>query len=239
LLEAELLGRRLLDDSGRIAPTRVLQVFREGDSGEAATAAFESAVRSGVIHVTRHAIPRGAPATAVAAALGGGPPADAIVLWLRPSDLAGLPAQPPPHAAIYLSGQMATLEHAPLPAAWRTGVEMTYPCDLPDRRRVRVDFAMSWFNARHIALVSERTQVDTYLALGLLSETLKALTDTFVRDYLLEHMEDTLAHRIMTGYYPRLGMATGQRYASKGAYLVRFASTRGAAVVPDGEWTVP
>jgi hypothetical protein len=148
-------------------------------------------------------------------------------------------SRPPAHAAIYLSGQMAALEHAPLPPAWRAGVEMTYPCDLPDRRRVRVDFALSWFNARHIGLVAERTQVDTYLALGLLSETLKGMADTFVRDYLVEHLEETLAHRIMTGYYPRLGVATGQRYASKGGYLVRFAAAQGTAVVPDGEWTVP
>jgi hypothetical protein len=239
LLEAELLGKRLLSDPARAAPARVLQVLREGDSGEAAAAAFERAVRSDAVRVSRRTIPRAAPVAAVAAALRADPSADAIVLWLRPADLAGLPPQPPAHAAIFLSGQMAALERAPLPAAWRSGVEMTYPCELPDRRRVRVDFAMSWFNARHIALVSERTQVDTYLALGLLSETLKSLTDTFVRDYLVEHMEETLAHRIMTGYYPRLGMATGQRFASKGGYLVRFASAKGTAVVADGEWTVP
>jgi len=238
-LEAELLARHMLADSARPTPMRVLQVFREGDSGEAAAAAFEGVARSGAMQVSRRAIPRGAPVAAVAGALGGDPRADAVVLWLRPSDLAGLPPQPPAHAAIYLSGQMATLEHAPLPPAWRARVEMSYPCDLPDHRRVRVDFAMSWFNARHIALVSERTQIDTYLALGLLSETLKAMTDTFVRDYLVEHMEETLAHRIMTGYYPRLGMATGQRYASKGGYLVRFAAAKGTAVVAVGDWTVP
>lgn len=239
LLEAELLGRRLRDEPGRAAPARVLQVYREGDSGEAAAAALERTAQAGAIRSTRRVIARAAPPAAVAAALRGSQDADAIVLWLRPADLAALPARPPAHAAVYLSGQMAALEHAPLPAAWRAGVEMTYPCDLPDRRRVRVDFAMSWFNARHIRLVAERTQVDTYLALGLLSETLKGMTDTFVRDYLVEHLEETLAHRIMTGYYPRLGVATGQRYASKGGYLVRFAAAQGTAVVPDGEWTVP
>ena len=239
LLEAELLGGRLRDTPSHGVPVRVLQVYREGDSGEAAAAALERALQSSSIRVIRRAIPRAAAPTAVAAALRGDPHADAVVLWLRPSDLAGLPPQPPANAALYLSGQMAALEHAPLPAAWRAGVEMTYPCDLPDRRRVRVDFAMGWFRARHIPLVAERTQVDTYLALGLLSETLKGVTDTFVRDYLVEHLEETLAHRILTGYYPRLGVATGQRYASKGGYMVRFASAQGTAVVPDGEWTVP
>jgi len=239
LLEASLLGARLREEAGHGAASRVLQVYREGDSGEAAATALERTLQGDAIRVTRRAIPRAAPLAAVAAAMKGASRADAVVLWLRPSDLAGLPARPPESAAVYLSGEMAALERAPLPPAWRAGVEMTYPCELPDRRRARVDFAMGWFRARRIPLVAERTQVDTYLALGLLSETLKGLTDTFVRDYLVEHFEETLAHRILTGYYPRLGMATGQRYASKGGYFVRFASAQGTAVVPDGDWTVP
>ena len=88
-------------------------------------------------------------------------------------------------------------------------------------------------------MVAEQLQVDTYLALGLLSETLKGMVDTFVRDYLVERLEDTLAHRIVTGYYPHLGMSTGQRYASKGGYLVHMAAPQGTAVVADGDWTVP
>jgi len=239
LLEASLLGARLREEAGHGAASRVLQVYREGDSGEAAATALERTLQGDAIRVTRRAIPRAAPLAAVAAAMKGASRADAVVLWLRPSDLAGLPARPPESAAVYLSGEMAALERAPLPPAWRAGVEMTYPCELPDRRRARVDFAMGWFRARRIPLVAERTQVDTYLALGLLSETLKGLTDTFVRDYLVEHFEETLAHRILTGYYPRLGMAAGQRYASKGGYFVRFASAQGTAVVPDGDWMVP
>ncbi|MGN6530117.1 MAG: cytochrome C, partial [Burkholderiaceae bacterium] len=163
----------------------------------------------------------------------------ALVLSLRPAELAGLPPRPPDQGLVYLSGQMAGLERAPLPAGWRARAEMAYPCDLPDRRRVRVDFAMGWFRARQIPLVAERTQVDTYLALGLVSETVKALTDTFVPEYFVEHLEDTMAHRIMTGYYPRLGMTTGERYVSKGGYFVRFAGAQGTAVVADGDWTVP
>ena len=239
LLEAALLARRLIGEPQRPAASHVLQVYRAGDSGEAAAAAMAASLHAAGITVSRRVVPATAPAAAVADALRSAPGFGAMVLWLRPADLAALPATPPANVSVYLSGQMAALERAPLPAAWRSSVEMTYPCDLPERRRVRVDFAMGWLRARNIPLVAERTQVDTYLALGLLSETLKGLTDTFVRDYLVEHVEDTLAHRIMTGYYPRLGVAVGQRYASKGGYLVRFASAQGRAVVPDGGWIVP
>jgi hypothetical protein len=239
LLEAELMGRSLLAEPGRQGPSRVLQILRSGDSGEAAAASLAQALRAGGATVSQRVLPPGAPPAAAADALRGEPGADAVVLWLRPNDLAALPVNPPAGSTVFLSGLMAGLERAPLPPLWRANVQMAYPFDLPDRRRVRVDFALGWFRARHISLVADQTQIDTYLALGLLSEVLKGMVDTFVRDYLVEHLEDTLAHRIMTGYYPRLGMAVGQRYVSKGGYLVNFAAAQGTALVADGGWTVP
>ena len=239
LLEAELVGRSLLTAPRRTDAARVFQVYRVGDGGEAAAAALEEALRAQGIEVFERLVPRAAPAAAVANALLGVRDGDTVMLWLHPADLAGLPSNPPLGSVIFLSGAMAGLERAPLPPAWRTEGRMAYPFDLPDRRRVRIDFALGWFRARHIPVVAERTQVDTYLALGLLSESLKSMADTFVRDYLVERLEDTLAHRIMTGYYPRMGIAVGERYASKGGYLVRFAGQQGTALVADGDWIVP
>jgi hypothetical protein len=90
-----------------------------------------------------------------------------------------------------------------------------------------------------IAVVAERVQVDTYVACGILSETLSDMLDAFVRDYLIERVETMLGHRLSNGYYPRLSLAPGQRFASKGGYLVRFAEGQGTQVVAAGEWTVP
>jgi hypothetical protein len=92
---------------------------------------------------------------------------------------------------------------------------------------------------RHVALVDEQVQTDTYLACNLLSDTLNRMSDSFIRDYLVERMEEALAHRIVTGYYPRLGLAQNQRFASKGGYMVKFASPEGPALKPVGEWVVP
>jgi hypothetical protein len=65
------------------------------------------------------------------------------------------------------------------------------------------------------------------------------MLDNLVPDYLLERMEVELSHRIINGYYPRLGLVPGQRFASKGAYLVRFPDRTGTRVVTDGDWIVP
>jgi hypothetical protein len=104
---------------------------------------------------------------------------------------------------------------------------------------VRVDYALSWFRIRRIPVVAQQVQADTYLACGLVSETLSHMVDAFVRDYLIERVEMALDHRVMTGYYPRLTLAPGQRFASKGGYIVRFTDPQGTKVAPLGEWITP
>jgi len=48
-----------------------------------------------------------------------------------------------------------------------------------------------------------------------------------------------LEHRVITGYYPRLALAPGQRFASKGGYIVRFAEDSGTKLAAASDWLVP
>jgi hypothetical protein len=234
-LEADLLADRLLGEH-ESPPKRVVQIYRSADVGAAGAKALGEILQPRGVKVTSRAIdsPRG-----LATALNDVTSADALVLWLRPEDLRRLPP-PPGSGALFVSGLMAGLESAPLPPSWLARAHMSFPADLPENRRVRLDYALSWFRVRHIPVVDERLQADTYLACGLLSETLKHMVDAFVPDYLVESLESTVEHRVLTGYYPRLTLAPGQRFASKGGYLVRFEVTQGQArVLPDGPWLTP
>jgi len=240
LLEAELIASALLDASRGAMPRTVRQLYRAGDSGEAGALALAAALKPHAITVSSQVLPRGAPGEGLAEALRGSETVDALVLWLRPADVATLGTAPPAApAAVFMSGLMGGLERTPLPPSWRSRTRLAYPFDLPERRRVRVDFALGWFRIRQVAVVAEQVQADTYLACGLLSETLNHMVDTFVRDYLVERFEDMLERRVVTGYYPRLALATGQRFASKGGYIVRLPEAKGARLIVDRDWFVP
>ena len=63
--------------------------------------------------------------------------------------------------------------------------------------------------------------------------------DNFVRDYLIERIEDMLSHRVLSGLYPRLGLAPGQRFASKGGYIVHLTEFAGTQIAADTDWVVP
>jgi len=142
-------------------------------------------------------------------------------------------------ARVYLSGLLGGLERAQLPEEWRARASMTYPFDLPDRRGVRLDYPLGWFSFTHIPLVAEQVQTDTYLACSLLADVLNRMSDNFVRPYLIEQLQGLLEHRLITGYYPRLSLASNQRFASKGGFVVRFRDAAGPALVAEGDWVVP
>jgi hypothetical protein len=232
LLEADLIADSLTNTPNQPAPIRVQQIYRTDDVGSTAADALGRALKALGISVVSHAFAPGASLSGALRTVGSG---DALVLWLRSDDLRSLPVGPATRL-VYASGLMGAVDAVSLPEAWRERVHFTYPVDLPERRRVRVDYARSWFRIRQIPVLDEQLEADTYLACGLLSETVKHLVDAFVPDYLIERLEDTVEHRILTGYYPRLTLGPNQRFASKGGFLVHFESTR---LVPDGEWMTP
>ena len=238
-LEAGLIANRILNpDSGKVAKV-VHQVYRAGDSGEAGATTLASALERQGIKVRSYVISAGAPGKGVSQALRKASAADALVLWLRPKDVAALGRAPKEPATVFLSGLLGGLDRSPLPASWRSRTRVAYPFALPEERRINVDYAFGWFRIRQIPVVDEQVQADTFLACGLLAETLKHMADTFVPEYLVERVEDMIDHRIVTGYYPHLTLAPGQRFASKGGYIARFADSSSSRLFADGAWIVP
>jgi hypothetical protein len=231
LLEAELLAARL-----PAGTHHVVQVYREDDIGAAAAQSLAGDVHA--MQVDNYPLKAGADAAQLATAVSHAAAGDALILWLRPEDLRQLPAAATP-ASIWISGLMGGLEHAPLPTAWLATAHLSYPFDLPEQRRFRMTWPLTWFKTQGIQVTDERTQVDTYLSCVILAESVGALWGNFVRDYLLETYENMLSFRTLNAYYPHLSLGPGQRFASKGGYIVHFADAGGPSVVKDGEWLVP
>jgi hypothetical protein len=236
LLEAGLMASRLGAQRAAGEARRIVQIYRAGDVGEGAAAALRAALKSSDVQVAERRLGRSDRVDAAVRNVGS---RDTAVLWLRPDDIAALTSPPTPGLQVLMSGLMGGLDHAPLPAAWRTATEMSYPVELPERRRVPVDYALGWFALWHIPVRDEKVQVDTYVTCNVLSETMTHVGDALSRDYFVETVEAMLEHQLISGYYPRLRLATNERFGSKGGYWVHFARPVGSKVTADTDWVTP
>jgi cytochrome c553 len=237
LLEADLLAARLADEGA--ATRRIVQVYRAGAPEQAAADALRRKMQDAQWEVTDHVLAANAPAGDLASAFRGIAPGTALALWLRPSDIEALPATPPAAAHVYVSGLLGGMEEMPLAPAWRGVARVTYLFNLPQARTIALRYPLTWFENSHIPVVAQRVQVNTYIACQVLSQAVGDVLGDFVRDYLIEQIENMLSKRVFNGYYGNLSLGPGQRFASKGGYFIHFTQDRGKAIEADGDWTVP
>jgi hypothetical protein len=238
LLEAEILARRLGEVQGASEVKRVLQIRADDAAAQGAAQALERALAGSGIQLQERVLSAVDPAALreVVADVGG---SGAVVLWLRGPDVARLSDVPPPRSLAYFSATLAGGERAPLPPAWRALARLVYPFELPDLRRSSMKRFHAWLGTRNLELVDERLQADAYLACLLLSARLDDMHENLYRDYLLETAEGILDMHVTTAMYRSLSLGPGQRLASKGGYLARFADPTSSALVADGDWIVP
>ncbi len=231
-LEAGLVAHELGARPG--PPLRVTQVYRAGDAGEVAARALRTDLgpQWPLSDVVLPAAPM--PPDRAFDRL----PADESqlrVFWLRPADLAALPAAAR-RAPAYVSGVMAS-DHLGWTSGWAEMPLLTYPWETPARRRIAMNFPAGWFRAKGQPNLSAHAQTDAWLAAQVLTQALADMLDAYYPEYLVERVESLLGHRLTNAHYPHLSLAPGQRFASKGGYLMQVEPD--GSLVPEGPWTIP
>jgi cytochrome oxidase Cu insertion factor (SCO1/SenC/PrrC family) len=246
-LEADALAHQLRIAGPSGERPRIIQVYREDTPGEAAAQAFRSAWDGAVESFSWGAAGQGW--RGLAARLAEKPEPAVLVLWLGGADLAGLagfasvatdhPAPGDRVSRVYLSSALAGGEPPPLPSAWRDRAFALLRVSLPGKEPPHAYRVHAWMNARGVARGDERTQLDTYFLLTALDDALARMVDHFSRDLLIEVLERELESDFNPGVYPHLALGPGQRFASKGCYVVKLAPGQPGGVEGKGDWVVP
>ncbi|HET9701190.1 MAG TPA: cytochrome C, partial [Burkholderiales bacterium] len=236
-LEAAVLAQHIQESRGL---RRVVQIARPEGSGTRGAAALREALAATGIVIEDRAFPGDAKTRSLAGLRKG----DALVLWLGREDLAALTRSPPPAVEILVPGMLSGLEHAPLPPPWKRVAVMAYPYDPPGRWNLRMDRNLRpWLAQQGLARSDERLQGNTLAACNLLTESMLRLRGRHFRDYLVEWVENypsAMGNAPAPQAFPRFSLGPGQRFSSKGAYLVRFAAPDSKRLVPvQPDWIVP
>ena len=243
-LEADAIARHLFDDGLLSSP--VVQVYRAGDPrGEAAAAQLRRRLEQEGGRVTDLRVTDAAVLTDDfwRSALGEGH-AGTAVLWLDPSELAGLW-----NLDAVSGAQAAVPVHDPVRHRSRTDPDGdARPGVLGPSLRAPGQAAAA-ATAVH-GLAQGKTDLRAGRAAGASRRLFRpedggsavvGIRGFFLRDYLLERIEHLIDRASYTGVYPRISLAPGQRFISRSAYIARFpADATGAKdLTPVTDWAVP
>ncbi|MBS1867925.1 MAG: ABC transporter substrate-binding protein [Acidobacteria bacterium] len=120
-----------------------------------------------------------------------------------------------------------------------TNLIFPYPYELPSVPNSRVFRVRQWMNSRNVEIRYPRLQFEAYYALTLLEAGFDQILDDYFRDYLIEAMEHEAESHLNNGTHPTLALGPGQRFASKGAYVVRADAASAGGIRAVSNWIVP
>lgn len=102
---------------------------------------------------------------------------------------------------------------------------LTYPYALPQAAKPHAFRARAWMRSRKIERTHEREQLNLYFALNLTDHALANLAGNFNRDFFIESVERETELVQNPGVFPRLSLGPGQRFASRGCYIVKLSES--------------
>jgi hypothetical protein len=168
-----------------------------------------------------------------------------LVLWLPEPDLEALAAlssashdKPKTLNQIYLSSSLRGLD-PDVPAALSRQVLLVHPFDLPQNESRRLARLYNWLDSRGVERQDPRIQGDAYFAVMFLARGMKHLSQNFSREYLIEVLEHALDNATFSSVYPRVSLGPGQRFASKGSYILGLSTGADPEWQAISDWIVP
>ena len=118
----------------------------------------------------------------------------------------------------------------------RDAVYITYPYILPDEKNMGSFVVTRWLQLRNIPPGDFITQAKMYFLGWMLPGALKSMRSEFFREYFVEGFDMMTDQDYAIAVYPRLTFGSGQRYASKGCYIVKLGKGPKPPLLPVSDW---
>jgi hypothetical protein len=95
-----------------------------------------------------------------------------------------------------------------------------------------------WLKARKIPVTDLKMQSKIYFLGWMLTGGVKSMRSEFFRDYFLEGFDMMIDQDYAIAVYPRLTFGSGQRYASKGCYIVQLTKGPNPEFIKKSDWVI-
>ncbi len=241
-LEGEALAAYLGEQPD--PPARIVQLRAAGPYGEVPATAFEAAAAEALseAEIETRTYADAAGLKAALNEIAGDPTIDRLVIWSEADTapvVAALNETRPRAGRIVLPSTALGVAKAELDEALRAKVRFTHRHELPTGYHPRQYRVRAWFHTRGVGLPAPRLQLQTYYALTMIQYGLEHMISDFHRDYMIEIIEHEAENELNTGTHPQLALGPGQRFASKGSYIVALDAEAKGGFKAVSDWIVP
>lgn len=242
--EGEAAARYLRSTLDSSQNSRVVQIYRSGSDGALLAKRFQETLgESGVITTTDTVLNTDEPITdKLLQQIFEAPRADAVLLWLENTDMSTatnwLVKQSQQPKTVFASWGLLDGDTSAIPDQLRDKVYLTYPRDFPGNNRLQVNVLKRWLTIRKIPVTNLDIQSQMYFLGWMLPGAITHMRSEFFRDYFIESFDMMKDQDYAIAAFPRLTFGPGQRYASKGCYIVQLTDGAQPELIKKSEWII-
>lgn len=140
--------------------------------------------------------------------------------------------------ALFFSSSLMGEKINSLPQDLREQSFITHPYRLPREEEKYLNVTRSWLKNRNVPITNLRIQSEVYFLGWMLTGAVRMMGDDFYRDYFLDVLDMMRDEHYAIALYPRLSFGPGQRYASKGCYVLQLTQGPRPDLVPVTDWVI-
>jgi hypothetical protein len=137
---------------------------------------------------------------------------------------------------IYLSSSFLKHSLWTIPEAVRDIAYLAYPYRLPQEETAYADYARGLLRGKNTPSNDRRISTKMYSLVRLMTDTLTHMQRNYYRDHFLDVISMS-GDRVYPNYV-RLSFGPGQRYASKGCYIVQVTKGPRPELVKKSNWVI-
>jgi len=223
------------------ADRQIVQVFRENDRGRALARGFtDTWEKLGTAKLVNRVVQSSEKTGAEFwKTLSGAHPKAVFLVWLGPDDLAGIGTLADTgNKPLFFSSTLLADKFSALPDSIRDASFITYPTRLPDSEEYSRTILSNWMKFKKLPMNNLKIASQVFLLRNVFSEAMYGTAGEFYREYFLDNVDQSRDQQQTSITYPVLSFGPGQRYASKGCYIVTLTKGEKPKIVRQSDWVI-
>ncbi len=168
-------------------------------------------------------------------------PEATMLVWLSPEDFSHinrLGQEGTLPSRLIFSSTLLRQEFNKIPENLRAKSLVALPYRLPEDMQPRMRFVTKWLQVRKVPTTNLSIQSNVYFLNWMMTGVLRMMGNDFYRDYFLDIIDMMNDENYAIVNYPRLSFGAGQRYASKGCFLVEVGAGKQPELIQRSPWVI-